>query len=224
MHYISSLFLPYVCTIYYYLTFSCIVCSTTLSTPFKIHFGSPNFFDPSSNPKLFKLLNGLSITMQANSESFEAYLIAVTAPMLLPHNAMHWTPIFWRRNFIIVSTSFVSWTPRLMYSPSEFPQPAKSKVKTLRPINFVIFLKTNEFKNNHYLFYLIKNCITFIQFLFYNFKLKKKALIIYTFFLYFWPFSNKAGIKGKGSNLQPPLQCKYIIVGLWTKDIGGEIS
>lgn len=69
--------------------------------------------------------------MPAILGSLSACNKAVTAPIDLPHKAIVLTLRSYLKWSIIYATSSLSNHPSEMYSPSEFPQPAKSKQKSV---------------------------------------------------------------------------------------------
>mmetsp|Transcript_32868 Transcript_32868/g.94341 ORF Transcript_32868/g.94341 Transcript_32868/m.94341 type:complete len:350 (-) Transcript_32868:394-1443(-) len=72
-----------------------------------------------------------SNTHAASSRSSAARKIDVVAPMDLPHKPIAPTSSRLRKYWRTTRKSFSSWCPREMYSPSEQPEPERSKQKTV---------------------------------------------------------------------------------------------
>ena len=106
------------------------------NAPDKMKAGIFEFLLHKSIISSFKLLNGLSIIATFIYEFIFKYLKAVTAPIDLPHKPIYFIFSIVLKYLYTSSTSFHSWYPSEIYSPSAFPQPVKSKVQ--RDILFFI--------------------------------------------------------------------------------------
>lgn len=84
----------------------------------------------SSLTSFFKSVNGESQMIPAKLGSLSACSRAVTAPIDRPQSAMLETFLSSLRCLTIIATSSRSYHPSDMYSPSDFPQPAKSKQRS----------------------------------------------------------------------------------------------
>mmetsp|Transcript_15524 Transcript_15524/g.50689 ORF Transcript_15524/g.50689 Transcript_15524/m.50689 type:complete len:217 (+) Transcript_15524:953-1603(+) len=102
-------------------------------------FGTPSGRSPSGPPPTSssatcsREAKGESSTSPAIDGSRAACMTADEAPIDRPHSAMAPTPAYSRSHSIIVCTSSRSKKPSEMYSPSEWPHPAKSNEKSAAP-------------------------------------------------------------------------------------------
>ena len=85
----------------------------------------------SSSMSLGSEENGESRTTPAMEGSRFAYMMAVTAPMLVPQRPILEVNPWSLRWLTMHSTSFVSRTPSVTYSPSLMPDPPRSTANTV---------------------------------------------------------------------------------------------
>ena len=91
--------------------------------PDKTKLGSETCLLHNYSASVFKSVIAESRTIPAMDGSISEYMIAVIAPIDLPHNPIVETESQFLRYSIIIFRSSLSQYPKLMYSPSDKPHP-----------------------------------------------------------------------------------------------------
>jgi len=94
-------------------------------------FGTLVYFFASSSTSFLRFEKGLSKTIPAMLGSLSPCNKQVTAPIERPHSPIVLTYLFWRMYSTMTSKSSRSCQPSDIYSPSDKPQPGKSKHTTV---------------------------------------------------------------------------------------------
>lgn len=95
------------------------------------NLGILEYFAHNSSANYLNDENGPSNTSPAIEGSLSACIKAVTAPIDLPQSPIVLTLFEFLKCVTTESTSSLSYHPRLIYSPSDLPHPAKSNENTV---------------------------------------------------------------------------------------------